>query len=127
MGIGGDTGRAKKNGAEKAPFVFVVEDGKVMVRGGSGKNRKRDVDHMISGRIGRLIGRHIVRNLDGRRNERDMRDVLNMRDMLNTRWLRHRGHSTKPLYHSSIFTLVEANAEADDRTSLWKDVLPTQP
>ena len=91
MGIGGHTGRAKKNGAEKAPFVFVVEDGKVMVRGGSGKRKrerrgKRDVDHMISG-----LRRHIVRNLDGRRNERDMRDVLNMRDMLNTRWLRHRG------------------------------------
>ena len=121
MGIGGDTGGTKKNGAEKAPFVFVVEDGKVMVRGGSGKRKrerrgKRDVDHMISG-----LRRHIVRNLDGRRNERDMRDMLNMR------WLRHRGHSTKRLYHGSIFTLVEANAEADDRTSLWKDVLPTQP
>ena len=83
MGIGGHTGRAKKNGAEEAPFVFIGLKGKVMVRGGSGKNRKRDVDHMISGRIGRLIGRligrHIVRNLDGRRNERDMRDMLNTR------------------------------------------------
>jgi len=89
MGIGGHTGRAKKNGAEEAPFVFIGLKGKVMIRGGSGKNRKRDVDHMISGRIiGRLISRHIVRNLDGRRNERDMRD---MRDMLNTRRLRHRG------------------------------------
>ena len=96
MGIGGHTGGAKKNGAEEAPFVFVVEDGKVMVRGGSGKRKrkrerrgKRDVDHMIPGLctlIGTRIVRHIIRNLDGRRDER--KSVRHMRHM---RWLRHRG------------------------------------
>ena len=79
MGIGGHTGGAKKNGAEEAPFVFIGMKRKVMVRGGSGKNRERrerDVDHMIPGLcrlIRRLIVRHIIRNLDGRRDERDMR------------------------------------------------------
>jgi hypothetical protein len=118
MGIGGHTGGAKKNGAEEAPFVFIGMKGKVMVRGGSGKRKRerrgeRDVDHMIPG-LHRLIVRHIIRNLDGRRDERDMRHM---------RWLRHGGHSTKYLYHSSIFTL----GEADDRTSLWKGVPPTRP
>ena len=84
MGIGGHTGGAKKNGAEEAPFVFIGMKGKVMVRGGSGKRKRerrgeRDVDHMIPG-LHRLIVRHIIRNLDGRRDERDMRHMW---------WLRH--------------------------------------
>lgn len=118
MGIGGHTGGAKKNGAEDAPFVFIGLKGKVMVRGGSGKRkgkrrRERDVDHMIPG-LCRLIVRHIIRNLDGRRDERDMW------------WLRHGGRSTKYLYHTSIFTIL-ATVEAGNRTSLWKDVPPTRP
>jgi hypothetical protein len=50
-----------------------------MIRGGSGKRKrerrgKRDVDHMIPG-LHRLIVRHIIRNLDRRRDERDMRHM----------------------------------------------------
>ena len=77
VGIGGHAGRANQNGAEEAPFVFVGLGNRKIIRGGT-RRRKRDKRKRIHGisRSDRLIDR----NLDGRRNQRNMRQCW---------WLRH--------------------------------------
>jgi hypothetical protein len=80
VGIGGHTGGTNQNGAEETPFVFVgLEGGKIIVRGGTMRRNsgKRDKRKRIQG--GRSLRCGLIhRNLDGRRDERNMRNSLRM-------------------------------------------------
>jgi len=79
VGIGGYAGGTNQNGAEEASFVFVgLEEGKI-IRGGTRrrKRNKRKGIHRIPWRKQRRGLIH--RNLDGRRNERNMHSLQRVR------------------------------------------------
>lgn len=77
VGIGGYAGGTNQNGAEETPFVFAGLGNRKIIRGGSRKRDKRKRIHRHHRNPWLIDG-----NLDGRRDQRDMR------------WLRH-----DALYH----------------------------
>lgn len=92
VGIGGYAGGTNQNGAEEASFVFVgLEDGKI-IRGGT-RRRKRNKRKRIHRIPWRKQRRGLIhRNLDGRGNERDMRNMRqSLRNMRNMQRVRHGG------------------------------------